>query len=112
MARPRNNPGLGAWIQSMGEQIGGQLGQIISEAVQRTVQSSVNVAELTRRSVGTVKNGRRSRRGGQSSCSEPGCGNPVLAKGLCRSHYYRARYGAQKAGTPKPNRRKKAQRKG
>ena len=28
-----------------------------------------------------------------------GCGNPVLAKGLCRSHYYRARYRAQKAGT-------------
>jgi hypothetical protein len=34
-----------------------------------------------------------------------GCGRPVLAKGLCRSHYYRARYRAQKAGTLQPKRR-------
>jgi hypothetical protein len=29
----------------------------------------------------------------------------VLAKGLCRSHYYRARYKAQKAGTLQPRKR-------
>src|SRR2546428_527160 len=40
-------------------------------------------------------------------CSEPGCGKPVLAKGLCRSHYYRARYRAQKAGTLVPRGRKR-----
>ena len=26
-----------------------------------------------------------------AGCSEPGCGKPVLAKGLCNSHYHRAR---------------------
>jgi len=31
----------------------------------------------------------------------------VLAKGLCRSHYYRARYRAQKAGTLVPRGRKR-----
>ena len=29
----------------------------------------------------------------------------MLAKGLCRSHYYRARYKAQKAGTLQPRKR-------
>jgi len=28
---------------------------------------------------------------GQTVCSEPGCGRRVLAKGLCASHYHRAR---------------------
>ncbi len=31
------------------------------------------------------------RRGGAVQCTEPGCGRPVLAKGLCASHYHRAR---------------------
>src|SRR5438309_543697 len=106
--RSRNSPGLGSWIQSMGEQIGGQLGQIISETVQRTVQSSVSVADIARRAGANLGNGRRARRG-QAVCTEPGCGRPVLAKGLCRSHYYRARYRAQKTGTLKAKRRGKRQ---
>ncbi|HET9754451.1 MAG TPA: hypothetical protein VFP52_15880, partial [Myxococcales bacterium] len=44
---------------------------------------------------------------GRAICREPGCGRPVLAKGLCRSHYYRARYRAQKAGTLSPRSRKR-----
>jgi DNA-binding XRE family transcriptional regulator len=31
------------------------------------------------------------RRGGSVLCTEAGCGRPVLAKGLCASHYHRAR---------------------
>ncbi|XXF76716.1 helix-turn-helix transcriptional regulator [Myxococcaceae bacterium GXIMD 01537] len=28
---------------------------------------------------------------GPTLCSEPGCGRPVLARGLCAAHYHRAR---------------------
>ena len=38
--------------------------------------------------------------------------DPVLAKGLCRSHYYRARYRAQKAGTLQSKRRGRTKRGG
>lgn len=107
--RSRSSPGLGSWLQSMGEQIGGQLGQIISETVQRTVQRSVSVADIARRAGASVGNGRRAQGGQQATCTEPGCGRPVLAKGLCRSHYYRERYRAQKAGTLKVKRRGKRQ---
>jgi DNA-binding XRE family transcriptional regulator len=31
------------------------------------------------------------RRGGSTACLEANCGRPVLAKGLCTSHYHRAR---------------------
>ncbi|MGQ0505169.1 MAG: helix-turn-helix domain-containing protein [Myxococcaceae bacterium] len=31
------------------------------------------------------------RRDASTSCAESGCGKPVLAKGLCTSHYHRAR---------------------
>ena len=84
--------GMGEWLQGLGEQIGAELGRVIAQSVQRTLSSSIDVKDLARQ----LKGGRRAAKG---VCSEPGCGNPVLAKGLCRSHYYRARYRAQKAGT-------------
>jgi hypothetical protein len=85
-------------VHSLGEQIGTELGQVIAQSVQRTLESSIDVNALARR-LGAV-NGRRGRPvAGRSECSEAGCGKPVLAKGLCRSHYYRARYRAQKEGT-------------
>jgi hypothetical protein len=85
-----------------------QLGQIIAESVQRSLQSTINVDDIARRlgaGGGGGRRGRRARVGEKAICSEPGCGRPVLAKGLCRSHYYRARYRAQKAGTLQPKRR-------
>src|SRR5205823_5144550 len=104
MARGRRNQGMGAWVSSLGEQIGTQLGQIIAESVQRSLESTINVNDIARQ-LGAGGGG-RGRRGGQRAvCSVAGCGRPVLAKGLCRSHYYRARYRAQKAGTLKPRRR-------
>jgi hypothetical protein len=98
---------MGAWVQGVGEQLGAQLGQIIAESLQRSLESSINVADIARRlGAGTGGGrGRRARGGDRATCSEPGCGRPVLAKGLCRSHYYRARYRAQKAGTLQPRRR-------
>jgi len=100
--RGRRNQGMGAWVQNLGEQIGSQLGQIIAESVQRSLQSTINVGDIARQ----LGAGSRGRRAGQRAvCSVAGCGRPVLAKGLCRSHYYRARYRAQKAGTLKPKRR-------
>ena len=88
--------GLGEWVQGLGEQIGTELGRIIAQSVQRTLSTSIDVKDLARQ----LRSGRRGRAAGaKGACSEPGCGNPVLAKGLCRSHYYRARYRAQKAGT-------------
>ena len=101
--RGRANEGMGAWVQTLGEQIGTQLGQIIAESVQRSLQSTINVGDIARQ---LGAGGRGGRRGGQRAiCSVAGCGRPVLAKGLCRSHYYRARYRAQKAGTLHPKRR-------
>jgi hypothetical protein len=98
---------MGAWVQGVGEQLGAQLGQIIAESLQRSLESSINVADIARRlGAGSVAGrGRKARGGDRATCSEPGCGRPVLAKGLCRSHYYRARYRAQKAGTLQPRRR-------
>jgi len=98
---------MGAWVQGVGEQLGVQLGQIIAESLQRSLESSINVADIARRLGGGAGGGRgrRARGGDRAICSERGCGRPVLAKGLCRSHYYRARYRAQKAGTLQPRRR-------
>ena len=100
---------MGAWVQGVGEQLGVQLGQIIAESLQRSLESSINVADIAKRlgasSAGGGGRGRRARGGDRAICSEAGCGRPVLAKGLCRSHYYRARYRAQKAGTLQPRRR-------
>src|SRR5438309_1314330 len=100
--------GMGAWVQGVGEQLGVQLGQIIAESLQRSLESSINVADIARRLGASATGGgrgRRGRTGDRAVCSEAGCGRPVLAKGLCRSHYYRARYRAQKAGTLQPRRR-------
>ena len=100
MARGRSS-GMAEWVQGLGEQIGAELGRAIAQSVQRTLSSSIDVKDLARQ----LKGGRRSAKG---ICTEPGCGNPVLAKGLCRSHYYRARYRAQKAGTLVPRSRNRA----
>ena len=101
--RGRRNQGMGAWVQDLGEQIGSQLGQIIAESVQRSLQSTINVGDIARQLGAGGRGGRRA--GQRATCSVAGCGRPVLAKGLCRSHYYRARYRAQKAGTLQPKRR-------
>ena len=107
MARGRGRPGMGDWVQSLGEQIGTQLGQIIARSVQKTLEASIDVREMAQR-LGAGLGGRgRKPLGTRAACSEPGCGKPVLAKGLCRSHYYRARYRAQKAGTLVPRGRKR-----
>jgi hypothetical protein len=104
MARGRRNEGMGAWVNSLGEQIGSQLGQIIAESVQRSLESTINVNDIARQ-LGAGGRGRGRRASARAACSVAGCGRPVLAKGLCRSHYYRARYRAQKAGTLQPKRR-------
>jgi hypothetical protein len=91
---------MGHWVQSLGEQIGTQLGQIIAESVHHTLAGAIDVRDIARRLGAETLNGRRGRKasgGARSVCKEPDCDNPVLAKGLCRSHYYRARYRAQKA---------------
>lgn len=90
--------GIGEWVQSLGEQIGQELGQVIAQSVRRTLAKSIEPRDLARQ-LGANGRGRGGRSGQKGVCSEPGCGNLVLAKGLCRSHYYRARYRAQKAGT-------------
>ena len=113
MARVRGRPPMGEWVQSLGEQIGNQLGAVIAQSVQRALETSIDASDLVRR-LGAGINGRRGRgaSGARAICSESGCGKPVLAKGLCRSHYYRARYRAQKAGTLVPRGRKKRGRRG
>ncbi len=109
MARVRGRPGMGEWVKNLGEQIGSQLGEVIAQSVQRTLETSIDVSDLARRLGAGLGGGRRGRRpsGARAVCNEAGCGKPVLAKGLCRSHYYRARYRAQKAGTLVPRGRKR-----
>jgi hypothetical protein len=113
MARVRGRPPMGEWVQSLGEQIGNQLGAVIAQSVQRALETSIDASDLVRR-LGAGIDGRRGRgaSGARAICGEAGCGKPVLAKGLCRSHYYRARYRAQKAGTLVPRGRKKRGRRG
>ena len=111
MARGRRSQGMGAWVTSLGEQIGSQLGQIISESVQRSLESTINVNDIARQ-LGAGGRGRGRRASTRAACSVAGCGRPVLAKGLCRSHYYRARYRAQKAGTLQSKRRGRTKRGG
>jgi hypothetical protein len=91
MARPRPTD-LRQWMQNLGEQIGTELGQIIAQSLSRTLESQVDLQEMSAR----LSTGRRGRAREQAYCAEAGCGRPVLAKGLCRSHYYRARYRSQK----------------
>ena len=95
----------GAWIKGLGESIGVQLGKVIAESLQRTLESSVDFDALARRLGTGASRGRRAR-GEVRACSATGCPNPVLAKGLCRSHYYKARYRAQKEVKPARGARK------
>ena len=92
--------GLGEWAQRLGEEIGAELGRMIAQSMQRTLESAIDVKEIAGRMGKGLPGARRgkSAAGGKGGCTEAGCDNPVLAKGLCRSHYYRARYRAQKAG--------------
>src|SRR2546430_15911807 len=96
--------GMEEWVRKLGERIGAELGQVIAKRARRTIETSIDVEDIARR-----LGGRRAR-AGKAACSEPGCGNRVLAKGLCRSHYYRARYRAQKAGALIPRGRKRRRR--
>ena len=96
-----DNRNMGEWVKTFGEQLGVELGRVIADSLQRTLLSSIDVPDIARRLGGGAAAGRRGRRasaGQKSVCSEAGCSNPVLAKGLCRSHYYRQRYRSQKSG--------------
>src|SRR3954464_7164887 len=97
MPRGRGRSRLGEWAQRLGEQIGAELGAVIAESVERTLERSIDPRRIARRlgrGVGRVPASR-------GACSEAGCEKPVLAKGLCRSHYYKARYQALKAAKPR-----------
>ena len=98
MARDRDEPSIDRWVETLGRQIGVQLGKVIALHLQRTIESSVDLGAFARRmGTGTGGRGRRPS-ANKGTCSEPGCGDLVLAKGLCRSHYYRARYQSQRGG--------------
>jgi hypothetical protein len=96
-AKSRRNE---AWLPALAaqvEQLGARLGEIISEQVRRHVERSIDVGALSQQLLAGAA-GKRARRGaaGRAQCKVVGCGSPVLAKGLCRSHYYRERYRLQK----------------
>jgi hypothetical protein len=97
--------GLDQWAQNLGRQISRELGQVIAQSVQRIVEKSIDAGDLARK-LGADGAPRGRRAGGKNACSQAGCANPVLARGLCRSHYYKERYQALKAGTLAPRRRK------
>jgi hypothetical protein len=110
MASHRGGVEGGAWVQALGETIGEQLGRVIAESLQRTLESSIDVGGIAAR-LGAVAGSGKKRKGkagaapAAGTCTEPGCGKVVLAKGLCRSHYYKARYKAQRDGSLKPKKR-------
>ena len=93
MPRGRRQSRLGEWAQRLGEQIGAELGAVIAASVERTLERSIDPGRIAKRLGKNLVRARVSR----GTCSAAGCGNPVLAKGLCRSHYYKARYQALKA---------------
>jgi len=115
MARQPKPSSTGEWMQKLGEQLGVELGEIIAASVQRTIASRIDMHEMARR-LGAGSNGHKLIRGSSGKalrgrpaasllasrpgCADPGCEDPVLAKGLCRSHYYRARYESQKSAKP------------
>ena len=107
MARKAQSTESGAaWVNALGEMLGAQLGQAIAESMQRTLQQSISVSDLAARlgaGGGARRPGRPAKVAG-ATCSSPGCGKAVLAKGVCRSHYYKLRYKLQKEGklVPKP----------
>ena len=99
MASRRSGSDTEAWVKAYGEKLGTQLGLEIAASLKRTLEERLDLDAL-------VKRGRKP---GGKGCSEAGCPGPVLAKGLCRSHYYKARYKAQKLAekaAEKPSRRK------
>ena len=97
--------GLDQWAQNLGRQISRELSRVIAQSVQRIVERSVDADALLRRlGAGGATRGKRA--AGKGACSENGCGNPVLARGLCRSHYYKERYQSLKDGRLAPRRRK------
>ena len=97
MPRGRERSRLGEWAQRVGEQIGAELGAVIAASVERTLERSIDPRKIARRLGRNL--GRP--RAATGTCSQSGCGKPVLAKGLCRSHYYKARYQALKAAKPR-----------
>ena len=99
--RRGRSSGLDQWARDLGRQIGRELSLVIAQNVQRLLQKSIDRGDLLRRLSGGAPRGP-----GKGACSETGCGNPVLARSLCRSHYYKERYRALKAGTLAPRRRK------
>lgn len=97
--------GLDQWARKLGRQISKELSLVIAQSVQRIVEKSFDADDLARK-LGAGGADKRWRAGSKGACSEPGCVNPVLARHLCRSHYYKERYQALKAGTLLPRRRK------
>ena len=95
MASRRGGGESEAWVKAYGEKLGTQLGLEIAASLKRTLEAKLDLNALAK----------RGRKAGGGGCSEAGCPNPVLAKGLCRSHYYKARYKAQKTAE-KSSRRK------
>ena len=98
MASRRSDVNSDAWVRAYGEKLGAQLGEEIAASIKRTIEAKLDFSGLASRG-----GGRKSKGGGCTG--EAGCPDPVLAKGLCRSHYYKARYKTQKGGA-KPSRRK------
>ncbi len=98
------------WIESLGHSIGVQLGRAIAKHLQATLADSVDLGAVAKQFAG-ASGGRRGQKldAEATDCSSPGCANPVLARSLCRSHYYKARYrskksdGAKKRPQPGPN---------
>ena len=97
MASRRGGGDAEAWVKAYGEKLGTQLGLEIAASLKRTLEAKLDLTALIKHA--------SSRKAGGRGCSEAGCPNLVLAKGLCRSHYYKARYKAQKGGE-KSSRRK------
>ena len=90
------------WIESLGHSIGVQLGRAIAKHLQATLADSIDLGVVAKQLAG-ASGGRRGQKfdAETTDCSSPGCANPVLARSLCRSHYYKARYRSKKSVGPK-----------
>ena len=86
------------WIESLGHSIGVQLGRAIAKHLQATLADSIDLSAVAKQ-FAAASGGRRGQKleALATDCSSPGCANPVLARSLCRSHYYKARYRSKKS---------------
>src|SRR5579883_2664750 len=100
MPRQRKSELLPA-ISSFADQFSRLLTEAMRQAIQEGSQDLHSEIQALRRDLIRLERtgllaGSRSRQGEIKLCSAPDCGQPHVARGLCKNHYQQQRYAARK----------------